>query len=151
MNEIVWAMNLSNDNLQSLISYTREYAVTYMDDFNIDCKIELPDQIPDLPVIGTRRRDIFLLVKESLNNIVKHAQATETTIKIRIDKNLEFEIADNGKGFDMLNIRKNSNGLLNMRSRIEKLQGRIQFKQDTGTLIIFEVPLKKLSDTEIET
>jgi signal transduction histidine kinase/ligand-binding sensor domain-containing protein len=147
MNEIVWAMNINNDNLQSLISYTREFAVSYMDDFNIDCKIELPDQIPDLPVIGTKRRDIFLLVKEALNNIVKHAQATEVFLAVKIDENLRIEIADNGTGFDLLKIRQNSNGLQNMRFRIERLNGRIQFKQDQGTKVTFEVPIKKLAET----
>lgn len=149
MNEIVWAMNINNDNLQSLISYTREFSVSYMDDFNIDVKIELPDQIPDLPVIGTKRRDIFLLVKEALNNIVKHAQATKVFLKVEIDEYLRIEISDNGTGFDMSKIRKNSNGLQNMRFRIERLNGRIQFKQDNGTKVIFEVPIKKLADTQI--
>jgi signal transduction histidine kinase len=151
MNEIVWAMNINNDNLQSLISYTREFAVSYMDDFNIDCKIELPDQIPELPVIGTKRRDIFLLVKETLNNTVKHAQANEVFLEIKIDENLRIEISDNGTGFDPLHIRKNSNGMQNMRFRIERLKGRIQYKQDHGTTVIFEVPIKELADTQIKT
>jgi ligand-binding sensor domain-containing protein/signal transduction histidine kinase len=150
MNEIVWAMNINNDNLQSLISYTREFSVSYMDDFNLECKIELPDQIPDLPVIGTKRRDIFLLVKESLNNIVKHAQATEVFISVRIGENLQIEIADNGKGFDPLKIKKISNGLQNMQFRIERLHGRIQFKHHYGTRVIFEMPVKNLGDTEIK-
>jgi len=150
MNEIVWAMNINNDNLQSLISYTREFAVSYMDDFNIDCKIELPDQIPDLPVIGTKRRDIFLLVKEALNNIVKHAQATEVFLGIKMDENFWIEISDNGIGFDLLNIRKNSNGLQNMRFRIERLKGKIQFKKDHGTKVIFKVPIKELFDSQIK-
>jgi len=149
MNEIVWAMNINNDNLQSLISYTREFSVSYMDDFNLDCKIELPDLIPDLPVIGTKRRDIFLLVKEALNNIVKHAQATEVFISVHISQNLQIEIADNGKGFDPQKIKKISNGLQNMRLRIERLHGLIQFKHMNGTSVIFEIPLKNLADTEI--
>jgi signal transduction histidine kinase len=122
-----------------------------MDDFNIDCKIELPDQIPELPVIGTKRRDIFLLVKETLNNTVKHAQANEVFLEIKIDENLRIEISDNGTGFDPLHIRKNSNGMQNMRFRIERLKGRIQYKQDHGTTVIFEVPIKELADTQIKT
>ncbi len=150
MNEIVWAMNINNDNLQSLISYTREFSVSYMDDFNLDCKIELPDLIPDIPVIGAKRRDIFLLVKEVLNNIVKHAQATEVFISVRIGENLQIEIADNGKGFDPQKIKKISNGMQNMRLRIERLHGRIQFKHINGTSVIFEIPLKNLAETEIK-
>ncbi|MGL6270018.1 MAG: ATP-binding protein, partial [Chitinophagaceae bacterium] len=150
MNEIVWAMNINNDNLQSLISYTREFSVSYMDDFNLDCKIELPDQIPDVPVIGTKRRDIFLLVKEALNNIVKHAQATEVFIFVRIGSHLQIEIADNGKGFDPLKIKKISNGMQNMRLRIERLHGRIQFRHKQGTSVVFEIPLKNLAEAEIK-
>ena len=90
MNEIVWAMNVNNDNLQSLISYTREFAVSYLDDFNIQCEVDLPEHISDLTVTGTNRRDIFLMVKEALNNVVKHAQATKVNIKIRITDILTY-------------------------------------------------------------
>lgn len=147
MNEIVWAMNVNNDNLQSLISYTREFAVSYLDDFNIHCKVDLPEHISELTVTGTNRRDIFLLVKEALNNVVKHAQATEVNIKIRITDNLNIEIADNGKGFNPANTRAGSNGLQNMQFRIKRLQGHLQFKFGPGTTVVFDVPVKKLAET----
>ena len=73
MNEIVWAMNINNDNLQSLISYTRQYAVSYLDDLDIKCEVEITENIPDIIVTGNNRRSVFLLVKEALNNIAKHS------------------------------------------------------------------------------
>jgi hypothetical protein len=57
MNEIVWALNSSNDNLQSLISYTRIFSI-YLDDFGIQCNVDMPEVIPDFPVTGSNRRDI---------------------------------------------------------------------------------------------
>jgi signal transduction histidine kinase len=150
MNEIVWAMNINNDNLQSLISYTREFAVSYLDDFELNCRIELPELIPDIPVTGTNRRDIFLLVKESLNNIVKHAHASEVIIKLGIDETLKMEICDNGIGFNPEKVRAGSNGLQNMQLRIKRLHGELQFKHERGTAILFEIPIEKLSETDID-
>ena len=151
MNEIVWAMNINNDNLQSLISYTREFAVSYLDDFNISCKTELPETIPDLPVSGTHRRDIYLLVKEALNNVVKHAQATEVKIEIQIHDKLHIEIKDNGIGFNPLKTRAGSNGLQNMRFRADRLKGQLRLKSENGTTVSFWVPVKKLSDAGFDT
>jgi signal transduction histidine kinase len=150
MNEIVWAMNINNDNLQSLVSYTREFAVSYLDDFKVNCRIELPELIPDIPVTGTNRRDIFLLVKESLNNIVKHAQASEVIIKVHISDTLNMEIHDNGKGFNPEKIRVGSNGLQNMRLRIKRLHGQLQISHEKGTTLFFVIPLEKLSETDID-
>jgi len=150
MNEIVWAMNINNDNLQSLISYTREFAVSYLDDLNIQCRVELPENIPDIPISGSNRRDIFLLVKEALNNVVKHAQATEVIMKIKISDLLFIEITDNGKGFNPLQTRSGSNGLQNMQFRVKRLHGEMQFKFDYGTSVSFEVPIMKLLNKEID-
>lgn len=150
MNEIVWAMNINNDNLQSLISYTREFAGSYLDDFNISYKIEIPEIIPDLPVSGTNRRDVFLLVKEALNNVVKHAQATEVKIEIIINEKLHIIIKDNGTGFNLLKTRAGSNGLQNMQFRANRMQGQLLFKNEIGTIVSFWVPVKNLSEAGID-
>jgi len=143
MNEIVWALNINNDNLQSLIAYTRQYAVSYLDDLNIACHFQTPDDIPNIPVNGKNRRSIFLLVKESLNNVVKHADADNVEIRVEIDGALFIEIADNGKGFDGTNQR--GNGLNNMRKRIQTLRGVMDIRNGQGTTMVFEIPVRNLN------
>jgi signal transduction histidine kinase/ligand-binding sensor domain-containing protein len=144
MNEIVWALNINNDNLQSLIAYTRQYAVSYMDDLNITCHFDTPQLIPDIAVIGKNRRSVFLLVKESLNNVAKHAQCSQVDIRIDIDENLHIEIADNGKGFQADKISK-GNGLTNMRKRVQALKGHMEILNGNGTTMMFEIPVRNLN------
>jgi signal transduction histidine kinase/ligand-binding sensor domain-containing protein len=144
MNEIVWALNINNDNLQSLIAYTRQYAVSYMDDLNIDCQFDTPEQIPDIPVNGKNRRSVFLLVKESLNNVAKHAQCTTVKIRIGINDQLHIEIADNGKGFQKDNSSR-GNGLNNMNKRVQAMRGQMDILNGNGTTMLFDIPVKNLN------
>ena len=144
MNEIVWALNINNDNLQSLIAYTRQYAVSYLDDLNIGCHFETPENIPDVTVNGKNRRSIFLLVKESLNNIAKHAHATKVDIHVGVDNALHINISDNGRGIVQEHINK-GNGLNNMRKRIQSMRGNMEILNGVGTTVIFNIPLKNLN------
>jgi signal transduction histidine kinase/ligand-binding sensor domain-containing protein len=145
MNEIVWALNINNDNLQSLVSYTRQFAVSYLDDLKISSEVVFPEQIPDIPVPGSHRRSVFLLVKECLNNVAKHAQASHVYIEIKIRDNFHIEIRDNGKGFDQLKTREGSHGLTNMSRRVKALKGKMQILIRNGTAVIFDIPLDQLS------
>ncbi len=144
MNEIVWALNINNDNLQSLIAYTRQYAVSYLDDLNISCDFETPESIPDVTVNGKSRRSVFLLVKESLNNIAKHAHATRVNISIEVNQALHIHISDNGKGISGENVTS-GNGLINMRKRTQSMKGNMVIRNGAGTTVIFNIPLKNLN------
>lgn len=143
MNEIVWALNNSNDNLQSLIAYTRQYTVGYLDDLNIDYHFNTPDEIPDVTVLGKNRRSVFLLVKEALNNIAKHAKADSVDVDISIDEQLHIKIRDNGVGFHESMIVP-GNGLGNMRKRVQSLKGEMVILNGMGTTITFDIPVKNL-------
>jgi signal transduction histidine kinase len=149
MNEIVWALNVNNDNLQSLVSYTREFAVSYLDDVELQCRVDIPENIPNIPVTGTNRRDIFLLVKESLNNIVKHAHASEVRISVDIGGRLRIRIRDNGSGFDPSKIRAGANGLTNMQKRVKRLNARMDIRSEQGTDLLFDIPLHSLGQTSL--
>ncbi|HEY5968974.1 MAG TPA: two-component regulator propeller domain-containing protein [Chitinophagaceae bacterium] len=141
MGEIVWALNEKNDTLTDLLSYTRSYAVEYLAQNSIICHVEEPDNIPQDYGSSEFRRNIYLTVKESLHNIVKHAQATEVFIKIEITNWLTIQIRDNGIGIN--NSTKNSwgNGLVSMNNRIKELKGTFEVENMEGTLITIKVPL----------
>jgi signal transduction histidine kinase len=141
MGEIVWALNEKNDTLNDLLSYTRSYAVEYLEQNGIKCHVDEPDNIPQLNVSGEFRRNIYLTVKESLHNIVKHAQATEVFIKIEISNWLTIQIRDDGIGIN--NSPKNSwgNGLVSMSNRVKELKGAFKIENMDGTLITIKVPL----------
>ena len=141
MGEIVWALNEKNDTLSDLLSYTRSYAVEYLAQNSIQCHVEEPDNISQDYVSSEFRRNIYLTVKESLHNIVKHAQTTEVFIKIEISSWLAIQIRDNGIGIN--NSPKNSwgNGLVSMNNRVKELKGIFKIENMEGTLITIKVPL----------
>jgi signal transduction histidine kinase len=145
MNEIVWALNVNNDSLQSLVSYMRRYAVKYLDDAEINCQFEQPSAIPDYPIDGSTRRNIFLLLKEALHNVVKHAGAKQVYIGITIDNNsIHITVQDDGKGIPAEQLKQNAgNGLSNMHQRIKDLNGYMDIKNDSGTTLHLHLPLLK--------
>jgi ligand-binding sensor domain-containing protein/signal transduction histidine kinase len=142
VSEIVWAMNPQNDKLDNLIAHTRRYAVKYLGLANISCKFTTPYEIPSSSISAELRRNIFLVVKELLHNVVKHSCASEVMFEVSLlDHNLEIKIADNGKGFSLEQSTGLGNGLINMRKRIEDIGGTFNMEstQDKGTQIEFSV------------
>lgn len=142
MGEIVWALNEKNDTLEDLLSYTRSYAVDYLEQNGISCHVEEPDHIPQDYVSSEFRRNIYLTVKETLHNIVKHAQATNVLINIQATDWLTIQIRDNGVGIDTP-IKFSGNGLINMNKRIKELNGRFDITNNNGTEVNIRVPLKE--------
>jgi signal transduction histidine kinase len=140
MNAIIWSMNSSNDSLPNLVSYIRSYSLTYFENFDINCKVNVATEVPELEVSGEKRRNIFLTVKEALNNVVKHAQATEVTISFSFNGHIYINIDDNGKGINVEAIREFGNGLKNMRKRMERIGGRFEIENNHGTHISLIVP-----------
>lgn len=141
MGEIVWALNQKNDSLSDLLSYTRAYAAEYLSQNGIHCNFQTPEQLPAQSVSGEFRRNIYLTVKEALHNVIKHAQASQVCITISTGSELHISIHDNGTGFSENNIRPFSNGLGNMKKRMEGLGGSCRILNDNGTVVMIDVPL----------
>ncbi len=143
MGEIVWALNEKNDTLEHLVAFTRSYAADYLSTNQIQCVFKSSDELPSYFVTGEIRRNIFLSVKESLHNIVKHAGARTVTIKVAIDSHLTVSIHDDGRGIDWDHIRPFSNGLSNIQKRMEEIGGKAAFHNSEGTEVILDVPLRE--------
>jgi signal transduction histidine kinase len=141
MNTIIWTMTSSNDTLESLVTYMRTYSFEFFDSTNIDCKFNMPDSLPKVELSGERRRNIFLAVKEALNNVLKHSKATLVQIDIEVTDKLRITIMDNGLGIDLDKIRRFGNGLRNMQNRLENINGQFTIKNQHGTIAIFELVL----------
>ncbi len=142
MNSIIWTMKSSNDTLESLIAYLRSHALEYFDSTPVHCIVHTPETIPSIEVNGEKRRNIFLSVKESLNNILKHAQASEVVIDISIAHNiLTIQVQDNGVGIDTEKLRRFGNGLSNMKRRMESISGEFLVRTGDGSCISFIAPL----------
>lgn len=147
MSEIIWAMNPQNDSLENLLAYLREQTLDYFEPFDINYFIRFPDDVPFIRLTNEQRRNLFLVAKEALNNALKHSCADEICFSVELKSNaIHFCISDNGTGIDESKIKIASNGLRNMKKRMEDIGGKFELKTDgAGCLIHFslEVPSAK--------
>lgn len=145
MRDLIWALNSDNTTIANLVARMREYTTDYLEDFSIELKYSFPDKLPQTAITKESHRELFMVVKETLNNIAKHSKATAVFFKIEITAlNLKLSIKDNGIGFDDTN--KKGNGLRNMKSRLEAIGGTFDIisEKDLGTEISVTVPLQKI-------
>lgn len=147
MGEIIWAMNSNFDTIENLIAYIRRYAVDFLEVNGLRYHINEPEEMPDSAISGERRRNVYLAVKESLHNVVKHAGAGRVTISFEIKdgQQLSVRVQDDGKGIDLEQVNRFGNGLFNMRQRLRDVGGEMLIENYEGTLLTFIVPLEKLS------
>lgn len=146
LDEIVWAANPKQDSVAGLVSYLREFAPEFLGAAGLTCRLDFPSPVPVQPLSAEARHHLFLAVKEALNNVVKHAQATEVSLRLRLDnRTLTLVLADNGRGFAAAEPGSSGlgNGLPSLRERITSLGG--EFTLDSvpgrGTRIEFKVPV----------
>ncbi len=141
MNEIIWSMNKDYDTLEDLITYIRFNAVQLLENNNLKYQINMPEFTPSINLSGEKRRNIYLVVKEAVHNIIKHAEASEVSLDFIVDDELKINICDNGKGFDLNNISKFGNGLKNMKYRMESIGGEFSILQAEKTIAAIRFPL----------
>ena len=145
LDEIVWALNSANDTLESLVNYVCKYAQDYFALAGVSYRAELPTQLPPTPIIPEVRHNVFLAFKEAVNNVVKHAQATEARVKLQLEPDrFILTITDNGRGVGDLSKKQLRNGLKNMRKRLADVHGKFEMLpgEPGGTVVRLTVPLR---------
>ncbi|MCH1506805.1 MAG: histidine kinase [Verrucomicrobiales bacterium] len=145
LDEIVWAVDPKNDSLEALSSYLLRYSQEYLETAKIRLRLDFPPSLPDCAVSPDVRHHFLMAFKEGLNNLVKHASASECVIRMTVsDGSLTLVIQDDGHGFDDSAQRESHDcGLPNMRDRMLSVQGqfRIESSASQGTRVEFELPL----------
>jgi signal transduction histidine kinase/ligand-binding sensor domain-containing protein len=167
LGEIIWAIKPVNDSLENFLTYCREYAGDLFEPSEIICTVRLPERVPEVQpemvLMPETRRNAFLVVKESLNNVLKHAQARSVRLGFSLEDSwLTVEIVDDGIGFGtdprtdfntssgaVFN-KNGGNGIVNMRRRVERLGGtfvmenRIENRMEGGggTRVLARIPLR---------
>jgi len=131
--QIIWAINPRNDPLDNLVAHLRLYAADYIRKAGIKYSFEIPDSIPAYHLSAEVRRNVFLVVKEALHNIVKHSYASEVQVCVNfLDDKMKITIKDNGKGFSIDQSSGSGNGLSNMQKRIENIGGEFKIESEPG-------------------
>ncbi len=137
LDEIVWAINPLNDNLRNFIAYIVEYSEEFFGSSEIKCRYNIPQSVPEIFLSSEKRHNLFLVVKEAMNNIQKYSKADCVNFSLILNeasylKSFKFIIKDDGKGFDINSVAVTSNGLRNMEERIAAADGRFEIKTEPG-------------------
>jgi ligand-binding sensor domain-containing protein/two-component sensor histidine kinase len=145
LDEIVWAVDPENDTLENLANYICRYASEFFENSSATCEFVIPPKLPDCRLASDVRHHIFLAVKETLNNVLKHADATRVEIRMTVeDESFSIFISDNGRGIDEPTPgKRDGHGLINMRERLAAIGGEccIKSKPGTGTQVEFVIHL----------
>ena len=140
LDEIVWAVNPKNDTLENLANYICRHAGDYFQHTDVQCRFEIPQQVPDHSLSTDARHNVFLAVKEALHNALKHSGAREVRVHIEVHAGtLAVTLTDNGGGFavdlappNLSGGRRVGNGLANMRQRLESIGGHCAIVSEPG-------------------
>jgi ligand-binding sensor domain-containing protein/signal transduction histidine kinase len=139
MDEIVWAVDPQHDTVAGLMDYISAYAEDYLRVAGVRCRMDLPVDLPATRVDAELRYNLFLALKETLNNIVKHAQATEVWLRLKLaPRRLTLEIEDNGQGLNAPGSAagaerlSSGSGLGNLEKRLAAVSGRCEIHSEAG-------------------
>jgi signal transduction histidine kinase len=148
MDEVVWTINPKNDTLENLAGYIGQFAREHFADTGIECHLEIPTQMPDLMLTAEVRHNLFMAAKEGLNNILRHAEASEIWVHLQADPfELTLSIRDNGRGLGTGPSPRVGHGRANMEDRLNRIGGRLMIESPIGqtshgTHLIMIVPLE---------
>ena len=143
MGDIVWAVNPSKDHLSDLTKKMRRFASDVFSARNIAFRYHAPGDERDIKLGADTRREVFLIFKESVNNIARHSQCTEADIELQARGGwLVLTLSDDGVGFNVSEASDGS-GLESMRKRAARMGGKLEIVSSNGkgTTVTLQVPL----------
>ncbi|MEI9918062.1 MAG: tetratricopeptide repeat protein [Bacteroidota bacterium] len=143
MSDIVWSISPGNDSLDHVVMKMKEFAAEILEPKNITYKFTGEDSLKNTTLSLDKRKNLFLIFKEAVNNAAKYSGATDLEIKfIRHGNTLSLSVSDNGNGFEPETV-KAGNGLKNMKERAHALRARFDFATTLrkGTRVALELPL----------
>ncbi len=144
LDQVVWAVNPLNDTLAGLVEYLSYLATSYLSPLNVNCRLDVPFEWPEIEVRAQVRHEITLAFREALQNIVKHAAAGSVTLHMRLDPPvLTIRLADDGRGLPEESAGPGKEGLSNMRSRLAMIGGSctVRRRPEGGTEVEMRAPL----------
>lgn len=145
MDELVWAVDPSHDNLDELALRLTLHAEEVFHESLVRYRFDIPESLPPVPISSDFRHNVSMAVREALHNILKHAGPCEVALAVRFGNGvLEIDIVDNGRGFTM-DPHVEGHGLANFRSRFADIGGTCEISSSPagGTRVCFRCPVPK--------
>lgn len=147
IDEIVWAVNPRHDSMEGLVSYFSSVVQDFARRVGLQCHINVPFELERLEVTAECRHDLYLVLREALNNVAKHAAASEVRFSIERDaEGFVFRLEDNGRGLLGPELKPRPEGpdgigLESMRQRIAKFGGTLSWtnRMGGGAVVMFRI------------
>lgn len=136
INDIVWAVNADNDDMEHLVKRMIDHAVRMTETRGCLLHFDHDPALRSIPLDMSARKNLYLVFKEAVNNAVKYSECTELRVTLVRDRShIVLRIADNGKGFDTAHVQSatgGGNGLPNMRNRAAELGATLAITSEVG-------------------
>jgi len=133
LSQIIWAMNPAYDYLPNLTAYVTRFVAKQCELNSVQFILDKPEEIPHTRVGASLRRNIFLILKEALNNAFRHGKPNEVTLKLSFYKNfLVISLRDNGQGFSPDEKMNSGNGISNLHKRAKLIDADLSILSSAG-------------------
>jgi signal transduction histidine kinase/ligand-binding sensor domain-containing protein len=136
LGDVVWSVDPRRDDLASVCRRVREYADDVLTGSGVRWSYVAPANLAHVRLDPQSRRNLFLLLKEGVTNVARHASARSASLEIRlVGHELQAELRDDGRGFDAsaTDVRSDHHGILSMRARAERLGARLTIDSSPGS------------------
>jgi two-component system, NarL family, sensor histidine kinase UhpB len=144
LDDIIWTINPKNDEVQNLEARLKSFAIPLLESKGIDFEFDFSSEIEKRTIAMQKRKDVYLILKEAVNNVVKYSNCTIMRVSGCMENdNIIINVKDDGVGFDT-HIKTQRNGLVNMSRRAEEIGGVLKIDSiiGSGTSITLSIPTK---------
>jgi len=146
MSDIVWSVDPRRDDLGNVVTRVRQFGADVFEAQGIAWELQVTPDLEKTKLTPEQRRDIFLICKEALNNVARHAGCRRATLSLRVSgQQILVGIKDDGRGFAAAVVEngRGGHGLANMQARAARLGGSLGIASDPGqgTQLNLSIPL----------
>jgi len=147
MNDIVWAINPRNDNMETILQRMESFARPLLASQEVKFHFSYVPGIQHQHLEMAKRKNFYLIFKEAINNALKYSGCKNLWVDISLHHHqLELLVKDDGKGFDVKKIRSmntlSGNGVRNMEMRAKEMKGNWSIvSSDSGTIVKLAFPI----------
>lgn len=142
MRDVIWAVDTSKDTFEDLLERMKAFTLELLVPLDIDYTYTFTDIDKNKKLSVPFRQNVYLIFKEAMVNIIKHADAREVNIVLTANrKSLQMRITDDGKGFSAMT-KTNGRGVKNMDKRAKEIGGSLRIEQGEsgGTMLVLNAP-----------
>jgi signal transduction histidine kinase len=128
--EVIWSTDPGSDTLEATLAFIQRYVIKVCERHGLRVRTTIPTMLPRFELAAGRRRELFLIAKEAVNNTVKHAGASAFTLIVTVDgRAVTLELADDGIGGASSAKEHSGQGIRNMSKRASDLGATLEFQE----------------------